>query len=390
MVADDAGSHPYVRAWRRFDAFRRPYLLSGDESLTRSSTAFTSFAGAVEYEAAQVGPDDARFHLGLLPQPFHGPVEDADAYVLMLNPGFDPRDYHWDSMEPEFRTALVNQYQGTSSFLFLDERFRAHPGHRWWWAQAQLGRIAMALAEGTGSSMDEATRQLARRVAAIELMAYHSKSFDRGFLDGAALPSVQLARAFVREYVLPRARSGRSVLIVARGNWAWGLDEEPNVVVYRGTEPVAARIGPGTRGGDLLLRHLGVAGKSSGSTGPASRPTAPSKNPDQVTTQPPRRPPTPSSDLSDPALTVRVLDELVARFHMNDVRFRRLHHAKAYEVTVAAHRAYCTTDPKRPARFRAGGANATTAARLIACLDGLREGKGWEKAVSAALARLPR
>lgn len=94
--------------------------------------------------------------------------------------------------------------------------------------------------------------------------------------------------------------------------------------------------------------------------------------------------------MSDPAAAVAILDELVARYHMDDRRFRKLHHAKAYDVTIAAHRAYCTTDPKRPARFQPGGTNAATTARLFACLAGLREGRGWEEAIAAAVAKVSR
>ena len=388
MATGDTGPHRYVLAWRQFDATHSPYLLPGDEALTRSAGTYTSYESASQFEAARTDLKDARFHLGLLPQPFQGPIEDADAYILMLNPGFDPRDYAWDTGNAEFRAALINQYGGRAPFLFLDERFRAHPGHRWWWSQAQLGRIAAMLAAAKGLSLEDASRELAGRVAAIELMPYHSKSFDRGLLDGAALPSVQLARGFVQEHVLPRARAGRSALVVARGNWAWGLREEPNVVVYSGTEPVAARVGPGTRGGELLLRHLGLSSAPS-SSGPPSR-LAPPGGTTGTPAAPPSSPAASSTDFSDPATVVAILDELVARYRMDDRRFRKLHHAKAYDVTVAAHRAYCTTDPKRPASFRPGGTNAATTARLLACLEGLREGRGWEEAIAAAVAQVPR
>jgi hypothetical protein len=256
MTEGDSTPHPYVLAWRGFAAERRPHVLPGDEALLENSTGYTDFRSAAQFQSAMTAPRDARFHLGLLPQPFHGPLEDASAYVLMLNPGFDPRDYFWDYEQPAFRAALIEQYGGQSSFLFLDDRFRDHPGHRWWWGKAQLRRLAEAMAHQTGISLAIAIQQLARRIAAIELMPYHSKSYDPKLLSGTKLASVALARSFVHEHVLPRARSGHAALVVARGNQAWGLAEEPNVVVYSGAEPVSARVGPGSRGGDLILHHL--------------------------------------------------------------------------------------------------------------------------------------
>jgi hypothetical protein len=388
MTIEEPMVHPYLRAWRDFDAARRPCILTGDEALTHAPTAFTIFGSCEEFEAGRAQDDDPRFHLGLLPQPFHGPIETARAYVLMLNPGFNPRDYHWDHRVLDFRSALLGQYRGGAPFLFLDERFRAHPGHRWWSSKVQLGKIAASLAEARGVSIVDATTLLGSQLAAVELFPYHSKKFDKGLVSGDFLRSVDLARRFVREFVLPRARDGQCALVVARGNWGWRIEEEPNVVVYGGVECRTGRIGPGTRGGDLILRML------SGLPLERARVSAPTALPSR---EAPQRPEPqlgatavgPEMDFEDPRTTVTLLDELVDRFHMSDERFRQLHHARSYLNSVARHRAYCSTDAKRPSRFQAGGTNSRTARRLAFCLERLRAQTSWDDAIAAAVARLP-
>ena len=93
------------------------------------------------------------------------------------------------------------------------------------------------------------------------------------------------------------------------------------------------------------------------------------------------------SDFGDPAFTVRVLDDLESRFHMSNERFRRLHHARNYQNTVKAHRAYAA---KRPSRFQTGGANEVTARRLHCCLQALDAGESWEAAIGIATSQFPR
>jgi hypothetical protein len=106
-------------------------------------------------------------------------------------------------------------------------------------------------------SADAAQSAVAMELAAVELFPYHSRQFDReATLD---TPSVGLARSFVQDVAVPRARRGECGIVVARGNWAWKLAPSENVVVYQGPECVSAGLGPNTRGGRLILRMLAAA-----------------------------------------------------------------------------------------------------------------------------------
>jgi len=72
---------------------------------------------------------------------------------------------------------------------------------------------------------------------------------------------------------------------------------------------------------------------------------------------------------------------------MTNDQFRRLHHARNYQNTVKAHRAYASD---RPSRFQSGGANEITARRLQACLSALESGANWETAITMATSAFPR
>ena len=250
---------PLLDEWKAFEGKAPPFVLPGDEPLLNNAGRYVVHTSIEEYEQSGDAnrTEDSRFHLGLLPQPFHGLLETARVYVLMLNPGHDPRDYAWEFGPSAFRETLRRSYSGTTPMLFLDPTFREHPGYRWWVNGVQLRRIVESVGQYRGLSTVEAQRAVASEVASLELFPYHSRHFDRHELLGD-LRSVALARAFVRDHVRPRAMAGDCGVVVARGNWAWGLEESENVVVYSGVEPVSARLGPSSRGGALMLKMLGV------------------------------------------------------------------------------------------------------------------------------------
>jgi hypothetical protein len=94
--------------------------------------------------------------------------------------------------------------------------------------------------------------------ASIELVPYHSPSFKLRHKVIESLKSVQLARSFVHETVLKRARSGDCIVIVLRQAKRWGLKEEANVIVYEGGEAQAAHLSPKSRGGKRILEFAKV------------------------------------------------------------------------------------------------------------------------------------
>jgi hypothetical protein len=84
---------------------------------------------------------------------------------------------------------------------------------------------------------------LARRVAVLNIGAYHSKTFDaHGLL--AALPSSRVALDWAQRVLFPAAEQGERVVICLRAARYWGLETGRN---YHGTL-FAPRV---TRGGHI-------------------------------------------------------------------------------------------------------------------------------------------
>lgn len=98
-------------------------------------------------------------------------------------------------------------------------------------------------------------RDVARRVACLQLVPYHSARFEeRKRFSG--LKSSKLVYSFLHEELLPAARAGRALLIAARRSKEWGLTEETNVVIYSGSETRAAHLNAKSRGGDKIRAFL--------------------------------------------------------------------------------------------------------------------------------------
>jgi hypothetical protein len=159
-----------------------------------------------------------------VPVPYTGSIADADIFVLNLNPGFKATDYYAECCIPDFRRQIeANLRQETLSsefpFLYLDPELCWHSAFTWW--ESKFRDIAWVLAEKRyGGSYYDGLSHLSKRMAAIELVPYHSVSF----LDHVALKrlrSSQLARKFVLENVLPQALVGKAVVVVTFGAKYW-------------------------------------------------------------------------------------------------------------------------------------------------------------------------
>jgi hypothetical protein len=213
-------------------------------------------------------PGDRGFHLSLSPVPFIGDLTKADIFILLLNPGFSISSY--ESMEnPYYRALLVrNQHQEFMDvefpFMSLDPNLASAAGFIWW--HAKFAKIIKFVANVESISYLAAMKRLSRRVAAIELIPYRSKSFSAHRLT-KVLPSANAARQFVQGELVERARRGEATIIVTRKAKEWGLTKakakewgltEADVVIYEGGHTRGAHLGPNTKGGAAILKRLGL------------------------------------------------------------------------------------------------------------------------------------
>jgi len=254
-----------LETWANWEPGSPPFALDADREVLHSRRSLKAVVTHCDWQEAHCAPDfcapgDTRLHLGLLPQPFFGDVRRASIYILLLNPGLGPQDYYGEYRIPEYRQALLanlkQQFAGVAPFLFLDPQFAWHGGFDWW--HGRLAKLMMRLASAWRVSFADARARLASVIASIELLPYHSAAFKDGGRWLQNLTSVELARAFVTEFVLPRVRSGDAIAIVTRKVAVWGLPEQAGVVTYTAAQARAAHLTPDSPGGSAILEHLGV------------------------------------------------------------------------------------------------------------------------------------
>lgn len=204
---------------------------------------------------------DRHFHLSLVPVPYAGCLAKADIFVLGLNPGFDAADYYAEYSVPDFRRQIeANLRQESLSaefpFLYLDPQFCWHSGFAWW--ESKFRDIATILAYKRSLSYYESLSELSKRVAAIELIPYHSISFPYGIAMKRLLQSSRYARQFVCDMVIPRAVKGEAVVIVTRAvkDWALPRTRSKNIIVC--PSPQNPSLSRNSKAGKAILLKLRI------------------------------------------------------------------------------------------------------------------------------------
>lgn len=250
-----------LKAWRDWK-FNSPPFLLGDDGVLLSGpkpetrvAIHSSWESFIEMRDFGV-PGDTRLHLGLIPVPFAGDLERAKVIVLLLNPGLEPDDYFGEFKVPGFRDRLVDNLRQDFNrteypFVYLDPAISWHSGYRWWHGKFQ--GVIVGLAKAWDVSYAEARRHLARLLACVELVPYHSVSYGLSARIRGGLRSTQLAREYVHDVLQPRSDTGEVIIVVTRHCAEWGLAESAHVITYSGSETRAAHLTPKSRGGQRIL-----------------------------------------------------------------------------------------------------------------------------------------
>jgi hypothetical protein len=206
---------------------------------------------------------DRRFHLSLLPIPYCGDLRTAEIVVLMLNPSFSFADYYAETRVPEFRRrieqTLAQDFEDTDfPFLGLDPEYCWHGGFNWWEGKLR-GVISLIAKEKFGGRYLDALRDVSKRLANVELVPYHSLSFNAHRLI-EDLPSVHTVRRFAQKALVTAANQGDKTIIVTRQVASWGLPPETsNLIVYKGGHTRRVRLGRNSIGGRAILARYGIS-----------------------------------------------------------------------------------------------------------------------------------
>ena len=252
-------NHHLIERWRECNLESPPYLFPDDKpeifrSIAETHRNFEEYTASLEF-----GSSSAKLHIGLLPIPYVGDLEKASIFILMLNPGLSPGDYYAEQ-NPEFRQAHIQNLQQRTMnekfpFIFLDPRFAWHPGFMYW--QKKFDAIIKALSKQSGVTYQQAMSKLSQRLACLELLPYHSRSFGAGVLLNK-LPSAKAMLAYVNEIVLPKVEADKAIIIATRSVKNWRLPVHKNIVIYEGGETRSAHLTPSSRGGKAIVLHFGL------------------------------------------------------------------------------------------------------------------------------------
>ncbi len=194
-------THKLIEAWRQCSTDNPPYYLRTDAVLLAEDLCYLPVSFEEYVQSKHFGQaNDTKFHLGLIPLPYVGNLETAKIFLLMLNPGFHPGDYFND----------ITHHQALSL--------------------------------------------LSQKLACLELIPYHSKSFGISRKAYNKLQSHKLMLAFVHDVLQVQAKAGDICIIVTRKSKVWGLSKDENIIVYEGHEARAAHLTKNTQ--SLIMKHL--------------------------------------------------------------------------------------------------------------------------------------
>lgn len=256
-----------VKFWSRLPLGTPPFIHPDDQQILERNRQdfidekldFDSFVKSERFGAFE----DHRFHFSLLPVPYVGDLKKADIFILLLNPGLDFIDYFAESRMTEFNSTLkrnlLQDFTSTSfPFLYLNPEFCWHGGFTWW--ERKLRDVATKIAEEKFKGRYlKAIQDLAHRVAAIELIPYHSISFRQHRLI-RSLPSSHRAQEFARNTLVARAQDATAQIIITRRHKEWGIGSRTtgNIVIYTGGLTRGASLGRETPGGKAILKQYDI------------------------------------------------------------------------------------------------------------------------------------
>lgn len=184
---------------------------------------------------------DHSFDLRCLPGCFAGPLRTAPVVLLYLSPGLSEQDYT-DAVTRKGRTRYRRSWAG-------EEPLRGPKDHEsaWQWWKSRTACFGN-------------WQELQKKVAILNIGAYHSKTFaDAPLL--AALPSSRVSIDWAQHVLFPAAIAGRRTVVCLRSARFWGLREGQRY----GKALFAPRV---TRGGymikqdnmrEVVIRQVNVA-----------------------------------------------------------------------------------------------------------------------------------
>lgn len=237
-----------VAFWKEAKLEEAPYQHPRDliqaRRIQSGVSCYTDFVRAFEQDKLS----RKALHLGLVPQPYLGDLDNAEIILLLRNPGLSACDYHAEERYPAYRHDLIATIrQEHRRHFFLDTKWAWTSGFIWW--ENKLREVLRLIAvERFDGHYGRALKDLSGRLASIEMIPYHS--FDYGAVN--RLASTEAARGFVMSIDCKRT------IIVTRGVSDWALPEADHIINYPSSHGRSASLGPTTTGGQAILARYGI------------------------------------------------------------------------------------------------------------------------------------
>lgn len=134
--------------------------------------------------------------------------------------------------------------------MFLDPKWAWTSGFTWWEKKlCEVGRIIAK--EKFSGNYSMALSCLAKRIACLELVPYHSESFS----GTTQIASANAAKRFAKE----ASRDADRTIVVTRAVKDWDLGDGPNIITYNGGQARVASLGPNSCGGRAILKCYGLS-----------------------------------------------------------------------------------------------------------------------------------
>ena len=247
-----------LEAWRSLNTSKPPYILPGDEIINgynHKCKNYKTFISDKNYGEI----DSTKFHTGLLPVPYSGNILKAKIFILALNPGFSIRDYYEESYCRKIIRRRKQRLKDINSekdfpWLSLNPEFAWTGGYEYW--TKKLKPVIKKLMETHKVSYVDTLQLLSNKIAVLELVPYHSKSFGLPELKMDKLESVRLMRDFVKQDLLERSNKNGTIIIVTRKAKYWELLKRKNVIVYNKNQARSASFGLNSKGGKAIINLL--------------------------------------------------------------------------------------------------------------------------------------
>lgn len=247
-----------VELWKRIDLKSPPFIFPGDEKYLSEVNSFRNIVSFEKYvdDINEIKKAPHKFHLNLLPIPYMGNLETAKIFILMANPGLAASDYKAEFQDADYPNDLIkNLHQKADSdfpYVSINPKYCWHGGFEYW--DAKFKDIIGFIQKEYKLSYVDALSFFSQNVAALELIPYHSKQSN--YLPG--LESTKLIKNYVTGVLLPRARTGKILIVVTRNIRAWGLKEEKKIILYgKPGQARGASLGKVTKGGKAIMEFLG-------------------------------------------------------------------------------------------------------------------------------------